>query len=152
MRVRVLLLVETIFDRADKGQGLLPFHIGVSGVLKCCLDHFCRFLVHCQRNANTSARGKRRCADNVKCPRTDVAKAKGSCLQRWADGKWSSQQTVSNVPHNRTGGKWHIKQLALCGFSKGTAVQYLLLQYPVSIFVGSPLASNLMVCIANFKK
>lgn len=56
--VCVLLLIEAIFDCADKGQGLLPFHTRVSGMLKCCLDHFCRFLVHCQRNAKTSAQGK----------------------------------------------------------------------------------------------
>lgn len=65
-----------------------------------------------------------------------------------------SQKTVemSNFSYYKIGGKLPIKLMALCSFTKGTAVQYIFLRYSVSIFVSSLLATYLLVCITNLNK
>lgn len=42
---------------------------------------------------------------------------------------------MSNFSYYKIAGKLHIKLMALCSFTKGTAVQRIFLRYSVSIFV-----------------
>lgn len=56
--VRVLLLVQAIFDFAYKEQGFLCLNAWVSGMLECCLNHFSGFLIHCQQHTNMDIKPK----------------------------------------------------------------------------------------------
>lgn len=57
LHVRVLLLVQAVFDIPHKGQGFFSIHTWVSGMLESGFNHLRSFLIHYNSDTEATARG-----------------------------------------------------------------------------------------------